>query len=61
MIQRSDLESKFREIMGAVDETKASARSTGMMIAAGVVVLIAAAYLIGRRRKSSRLQVIRLV
>ena len=50
MIQRSDLESKFREIQGTVDQTKETARDVGAMVAVGAVVLLVVVYFLGRRR-----------
>ena len=49
-VRREDLEAKLREIEHAVDETKESARNVGVGIAVGVVVIIALAYLFGRRK-----------
>ena len=50
MIQRSDLEGKFREIQGTVDQTKQTAQDIGAMVAIGAVVLLVVVYLLGRRR-----------
>lgn len=49
-VRREDLESKLREIEHAVDETKESARNVGLVVAVGVVVVIALAFLFGRRK-----------
>lgn len=49
-VSRDDLEAKLREIQGAVDETKESARSFLVVGALAAVALIALTYLIGRRR-----------
>ena len=49
-IGRADLEAKLREIQGAVDETKESARSLVVIGAVAVVVVFALTYLVGRRR-----------
>lgn len=49
-VSRDDLEAKLREIQGAVEETKESARSLVVYVPVAVVVLLAVTYLIGRRR-----------
>ena len=62
-VTRSDLEAKLREIQGAVDETKESARNAGVLVAVAVVALIALFYLLGRRKGkkgSARVEVYRL-
>jgi hypothetical protein len=62
-VTRADLEAKLREIEGAVDETKESARNAGVLIAVAVVALIALLYLMGRRKGkkgSARVEVYRL-
>lgn len=55
-IGRRDLESKLREIESAVGETRDAAKNIGIVVAVGVVVVIAAAFLFGRRKgtKSER-------
>ncbi|MGH9084441.1 MAG: hypothetical protein ACRDYW_03215 [Acidimicrobiales bacterium] len=58
-ITRNDLESKFRELQGEVDDTAESAKST--LIAVGAVVavgVIAIAFLAGRRRGKKRTTVV---
>lgn len=50
-ISRDDIESKFRELQGEVDETAESAK--GMALAAGAavaVVLVVAVFVLGQRR-----------
>jgi hypothetical protein len=62
-VTRADLEAKLRQIEGAVDETKESARNAGVLIAVAVVALIALFYLMGRRKGkkgSARVEVYRL-
>lgn len=62
-VTRSDLEAKLREIQGAVDETKESARSAGVLIAVAVVAVLVLVYLLGRRKGkkgSARVEVYRL-
>lgn len=49
-VQRSDLEAKLREIQSAFDETKDSARNIGVMAAVVVIVIVALAFLMGRRK-----------
>jgi hypothetical protein len=49
-ITRADLEAKLRDIESVVDETKEAARSTGMAIAVGAVVLLVIVFLLGRRK-----------
>lgn len=50
MVQPSDIEAKAREIEAALDETREAAQNTAVI--AGVVgaVVVAAAFLLGRRR-----------
>lgn len=62
-IQRSDLESKLREIESAVDQTKDAAKNTGVAIGIGVVVLLILMYLFGKKKGkkgSARVEVFRL-
>ena len=49
-IERGDLEAKLREIEQVVEETKESAKNTGVVIAIAVVVIIALAFVFGRRK-----------
>ncbi len=49
-IQRKDLEDKFRQIQSAVDETKSTAKSAGIGLAIGAVLLVLLVYLLGRRK-----------
>ena len=54
-ITRDDIESKLRELRGEVDEVGSA--SKGYALAAGVValtVLVAGAYLLGRRKSKRR-------
>lgn len=50
MVQPSDIEAKARQIEAALDETREAAQNTAVI--AGVVgaVVVAAAFLMGRRR-----------
>ena len=49
-ITRDDIEAKAREIVDAVDETAESARSTAILAGVVIAVVVAAAFLVGRRR-----------
>ena len=63
-IERSDIEAKLREIQGEVDTTASAAKPAVAMVAAvAAVVLIGAAYMVGRRkgRKKSTVVEIRRV
>ncbi len=51
-VTRDDLEAKAQEIVGAIDETRESAQDTAVLAGVAVAVLIAVAFLIGRRRGS---------
>lgn len=51
-VTREDLEAKLREIQGVVDETKGSARDAAVVGAIVVVVIIALAFFLGRRKGS---------
>jgi hypothetical protein len=54
-ITRDDIEAKLRELRGEVDERTEAAKVPAIAIAVGVVVVtIAAAYLLGRRRGKKR-------
>ncbi len=49
-IERSDLESKFRQVQDAVDETAETAKNAGIALAIGGVLLILLVYFLGRRK-----------
>lgn len=51
-VSRDDLEAKARQLVGAVDQTAESAKNTAMIGAIVVAGVIAAAFIIGRRRGS---------
>jgi hypothetical protein len=58
-ITRGDLEHKMREIQGEVDDTKESAQSTLLTVGAvAVVVVIAIAFLAGRRKGKKRTTIV---
>lgn len=61
-ITRDDIEARFRELAGEVDEEVASARSQLVTVGLAVaVVVVAVAYLAGRRRGRRRRAVIEIV
>ena len=51
-ITREDIEAKARELVGVVDETKESVQDKAMLGAVAAAVVVAAAFLLGRRRGS---------
>ena len=54
-IQRSDLEAKFRELRGDIDETAEAARSTLVTVGAVMLVgVVVGAFLLGRRKGRRR-------
>ena len=54
-IQRRDLEAKFRELQGDVEDTYQSATNTLLTVGAVVAVgVVAVAYLLGRRKGKKR-------
>jgi hypothetical protein len=63
-IDRSDLEAKLREIEEVVDETKAQAKNTGIVVAVAGVAAVALSFLFGRRKgkkaDGARVEVYRL-
>ena len=62
-VQKSDLEAKLEEIQSVIDETTGSARSIGMAVVIGVVLLLLITFLMGRRKGkqgSARVEVYRL-
>jgi hypothetical protein len=62
-VQKADLEAKLQEIKEAVDETTDSARTAGIAIAVGVILLLLIVFLLGRRKGkqgSARVEVFRL-
>jgi LPXTG-motif cell wall-anchored protein len=50
MIQRDDLEGKFKELQTAVEETTTGAKKAGAVGAIGLILLLVVIYLLGRRR-----------
>jgi hypothetical protein len=51
-ITRDDLEAKARQIVGAIDETRQSARDTAMIAGIAIGVIVLSAFVFGRRRGS---------
>jgi hypothetical protein len=51
-LSRDDIEAKARQLVDAVDETKESVQGKAMIAAIAVGVIVAAAFIIGRRRGS---------
>lgn len=51
-LSRDDLEAKARQLADAVDETKESVQNKAMIAAIAAGVVVAAAFIIGRRRGS---------
>lgn len=60
-VTTQDIESKFRQIRGQFEETTESARS-GLVAAgiAGAVIIVAVAYVLGRRRGRRRSTVVEI-
>lgn len=63
-ITRDDIETKLRQLKGDTDEVVEQNKTSGLVVAAiGVVVVIALAYFLGRRRgkkKSAFVEIRRL-
>lgn len=49
-ISRDDLEAKARRLVGAVDETKETAKDTAMLGGIAIVAAVVLAFAIGRRK-----------
>ena len=49
-VSRDDIERKAQQLVGAVEETTESVKNTAVMVAVAVGVVVAAAFIIGRRR-----------
>ncbi len=50
MVQRADIEAKAREIERALTETRESVKNRIVLLALGVAVVVAVAFLVGRRK-----------
>jgi hypothetical protein len=60
-IHRSDIESKLREIRGEVDSTATAAKPAAMAVAAvAVVLVVGAAYFLGRRKGKKKSTVVEI-
>ena len=60
-ITPEDIESKFREFSGEVEETGDAARNTVFMVAAGVgLVVLAGVFLAGRNRGKKKSTVVEI-
>lgn len=62
-VEKADLEAKLREIQGVIDETTDTARTAGMAVVIGIVVLLLITFLMGRKKGkkgSARVEVYRL-
>jgi hypothetical protein len=62
-VQRSDLEDTLRDIQEVIEDTAEATKNTGVLVAAGVVVLVLLVYLSGRRKgrkAATRVEVYRL-
>jgi hypothetical protein len=57
-LSRDDIEAKARQLVDAVDETKESVQNKAMLAAIAVGVVVAAAFVIGRRRGSRKKTVV---
>lgn len=51
-VSRHDIEAKARQLVDAVDETKDSVQNKAIAGAAGVAIVLVAAFIYGRRRGS---------
>lgn len=52
-ISRDDIEAKAQELFGVVEETTESVKNMAILAAVAVGVVVAAAFIIGRRRGSA--------
>jgi len=51
-LSRDDIEAKARQLVDAVDETKESVQNKAMIAVVAAAVVVAGAFIIGRRRGS---------
>ena len=60
-IRRSDIEDKLREIRGEVDSTATAAKPAAIAVAGvAVVLLVGAAYFLGRRKGKKKSTVVEI-
>ena len=60
-IDRSDIEAKFRELRGEVNETAESAKGTAVAVGAAIAVaVVLGAFVLGRRRGRRRTTVVEI-
>jgi hypothetical protein len=60
-VGRSDIEAKLREIRGEVDSTATAAKPAAMAVAGvALVVLLGAAYVLGRRKGKKKSTVVEI-
>ncbi|HEX6301916.1 MAG TPA: hypothetical protein VF148_15770 [Acidimicrobiia bacterium] len=57
-LSREDIEAKARQLVDAVDETKESIQNKAILVAVAIAVVVAAAFIIGRRRGSRKKTVV---
>ncbi len=50
MVERADIEAKAQELAAAIEETKEAAQNTAVLAGVAVIVVVAIAYLLGRRK-----------
>jgi hypothetical protein len=53
-ISRDDIEAKAQEIVSAIEETTESARDTAIVAGVAIAVVVAIAFIVGRRRGGRR-------
>lgn len=53
MVTRADIEAKARQIEEALGETKEAAQNTAVLAGVAVLVVVALAYFVGRRKGKS--------
>ncbi len=60
MIERSEIESKVRELEAAIDDTRESLKNRAVLVAISVVIVIGVAFVIGRRRGRTRSTIVEI-
>jgi hypothetical protein len=51
-VSRADIEAKARQLVDAVDDTKASVQNKAMILVAAAAIVVLGAFIVGRRRGS---------